>query len=159
MGFEFCAVIKRNNELAVRELKNELRKLTNSGEADGTVRYFAYELSYFLIQPGNKLEENVWGGDEHVLTFRDLTSSWCRDRDLDLPDEDDLVLWWQEVPWMWKMPAKTKARLAGLFEKYGFLDLWLDMIRESCWCDTVISRFLSGLYNGFVKIKPFHTEG
>ena len=145
MGFEFCAVIKRNNVLAVNELKNELRKLANSGEADA-VRYFAYELSYFRIQPGNKLEENVWGGVDHVLTFRDLIGSWCSVRDLDLPGEDDLVLWWQEVPWMWKMPAKTKARLAGLFEKYRFLDL--DMIRKSCWCDTVISRYLSGF-------KPF----
>lgn len=141
-GFEWYEKFDASLAEGVKSLKDEILELCHS-DKDDNFRWFLREISDLtLIEHNTSHEESHYyttkedGTKEPYHTYYEMFGhEW--------PTETEIAVYCDEVPWIYKLSAHDKARVASLFEKHGVLEIWWAMIGDSGCYSGMMDRFYS----------------
>ena len=150
MGFEWAMILNRERAELVDTCLKELKKLSSDVSTETVLAYFAEELSQVHLILPEYIDEcfvysvNPDGTKDVDYTYRQYFFGFD-DKGL-WPKQNEVLLWAEDIPWLWHFPLGVMSKVATFFENYGAIDIWWSMIADNDRFDGLASKVLSEFF-------------
>jgi hypothetical protein len=123
-GFSWSIIVEREEgigvEAAIKELEEWAQKASNLEDE----KYYALRLCCFVVLLPKQADDIFeWRGVTYRKCFPEFYNNSSS-------IDDKVLLYFDEIPWLWKIPPAVMVEAARCFSRNGVLNVWWRIIRD-----------------------------